>query len=162
MKGYNFRFFTIFGNWSCDHPPNDLLDGPWQAKSSLSCFSSLFHQNRWNFLFWIYTVDPESSTWHPIYLAIFRTMKYSGAKNEIVIESARHPYEMHNEISRATFERSQWNTQDYIWKFCNEMLWVSVEKSQWNTQGYIWKTTMKAAEYWMKSRNEMHRISNEK
>ena len=133
--------------WSCDHPPNDLLDGPWQAKSSVSCFSSLFYQNRWNFLFWIYSVDPENSTWHAIhhsyfcshFLAIFRTMKSSGAKNEIVIESARHPDEMCNEISRATFERSQWSTQ-----------------------GYIWKTTMKAAEYWMKSHNEMHWVPNEK
>ena len=33
---------TIFGNWSCDQPPSDLLDGPWYVKSSLSCFSSLF------------------------------------------------------------------------------------------------------------------------
>ena len=132
------------------------------GKIILVLFFFTFSSNRWNFLFWIYTVDPESSAWHPIYLAIFRTMKYSGAKNEIVIESARHPYEMHNEISRATFERSQWNIQDYIWKFCNEMLWVSIEKLQWNTQGYIWKTTMKAAEYWMKSRNEMCWVCNEK
>ena len=28
VKGYNFRFLTIFGNWSCDHHPNILLDGP--------------------------------------------------------------------------------------------------------------------------------------
>ena len=27
-EGLQFSFFTIFGNWSCDHPPNDLLDGP--------------------------------------------------------------------------------------------------------------------------------------
>ena len=68
-------------------------------------------------------------------------MKYSGAKNEIVIESARHPYEMCNEISRATFEKLQWN----IWKFHNEILWISVEKSKWNPLGNIWKIAMK---YW--------------
>ena len=27
VQGYNFRFFTIFGNWSCDHCPNMPLDG---------------------------------------------------------------------------------------------------------------------------------------
>ena len=103
------------------------------------------------------------------FLVIFRTMKYSGAENEIVIESARHPFEMCNEISGATVGRSQWDTQGYIWKFCNEMLWVSVEKSQWNTQGYIWKTTMKyagylmkCAGYVMKNRNEIPRDTVEK
>ena len=40
--GLQLLFLTIFGNWSCDQPPSDLLDGPWQVKSSLSCFSSLF------------------------------------------------------------------------------------------------------------------------
>ena len=28
VQGYNFGFLTIFGNWSCDHPPNYLLDAP--------------------------------------------------------------------------------------------------------------------------------------
>ena len=32
----------VFGNWSCDQPPSDLLDGPWWVKSSFSCFSSPF------------------------------------------------------------------------------------------------------------------------
>ena len=70
-KATSFVFLTIFSNWSCDHPPNNLLDGPSQAKSSLSCFSSLFHQIRWNFLLWIYTVDPENCTWHAIHHSYF-------------------------------------------------------------------------------------------
>ena len=28
VQGYNFRFLSIFGNWSCDHCPNIPLDGP--------------------------------------------------------------------------------------------------------------------------------------
>jgi hypothetical protein len=32
-------------------------------------------------------------------MAIFSAIKYPGAKNEISIENARHPYEMCNEIS---------------------------------------------------------------
>ena len=154
MQGYKFRFLIIFGNWSCDHPPNDLLDGPWQAKWSLSCFSSLFQQNRWNFLFWIYTVDPENSTWHAIhhsyfcshFLAIFRTMKSSGAKNEIIIENARHPYEMCNEISRDTVEQPQWKLPNIEWKVAmkctgylmknsSEIPRDTFEKLQWNALG---------------------------
>jgi hypothetical protein len=26
--GLQLLFLTIFGNWSCDQPPSDLLDGP--------------------------------------------------------------------------------------------------------------------------------------
>ena len=55
---------TIFGNWSCDHHPNTPLHGPWQVESSLSCFSSLFGQTRWDFLFWMDPeVDPDGSAY---------------------------------------------------------------------------------------------------
>ena len=50
----------------------------------------------------------------------------------------------------------------YIMQNCNEMHWVSNEKSQWNTQGYIWKIAMKCTGYLMKNHNEMHWVCNEK
>jgi hypothetical protein len=28
VQDYSFHFFTILGNWSCDHPPNNLSDEP--------------------------------------------------------------------------------------------------------------------------------------
>ena len=28
VQDYNFHFITSLGNWSCDHSPDDLLDGP--------------------------------------------------------------------------------------------------------------------------------------
>jgi hypothetical protein len=43
-------------------------------------------------------------------------MKYSGAKNEIVIESTRHPYEICNEISRAIFKNSTMKCCGYLLK----------------------------------------------
>jgi len=30
VKDYKCHFITLLGNWSCDHPPDDPLDGPWQ------------------------------------------------------------------------------------------------------------------------------------
>jgi hypothetical protein len=28
VQGYNFHFFTLFGNWSCDHHPDITSDEP--------------------------------------------------------------------------------------------------------------------------------------
>ena len=50
----------------------------------------------------------------------------------------------------------------YPMKNPNEMRWVSNEKSQWNTQGYIWKITMKCTGYPMKNPNEIPRDTLEK
>ena len=73
------------------------------------------------------------------FLVIFRTMKYSRAENEIVIESARHPSEMCNEISRATL------------KDHNEIPRATSENSPIKCCGYL-----------LKNRNEIPRDTFEK
>ena len=95
-RATTFVFLTILGNWSCDHHPSNPLHGPLHISSFLSWFLPVFDHIQSYFPFW-YTVDPERITWHPIhhsyfwshFLAIFRTMKYSGAKNEIAMISVR-------------------------------------------------------------------------
>ena len=126
VQGYNFRFLTILGNWSCDHPPNNPLHGPWHASSFLSWLLLLFGQGCNDIFFFVYiqwTLKAVTDILYTIpifffhfcsdFLAIFSTMKYllkasgihmkstmkyPGVKNEISIESARHLYEKRNEI----------------------------------------------------------------
>ena len=125
----------------------------------LILFFSPFGQTRWDFLSWINTVDPESSTWHPTHHSYFYP-PFSGYfyHNEISIESAQgyiwnfamkctgYPMKYRNEICRGTFEKSQWNVLGIQWniamkypgihlKYRNEMCWVSNEISQWNALG---------------------------
>ena len=106
-------------------------------------------------------------------------MKYPVIHLKITMKSAEYLMKNCNEmhwLCNESNEKSQWNTQWYIWKItmksaeylmknCNEMYWLcneSNEKSQWNTLWYIWKITMKSAEYLMKNRNEMHWVCNER
>ena len=67
----------------------------------------------------------------------------------------------HNEMHSVSNEKSQWNTQEYIWKIAmkgtgyvmknrNEMHWVCNEKPQWNALGIQWKIPMKYPGYVMK------------
>ena len=56
VQGYNFHFLTIFGNGHVTNHPDTPLNRPWQVSS---CFSLLFGQTRWNFLFRAYAQDPD-------------------------------------------------------------------------------------------------------
>ena len=81
-------------------------------------------------------------------------MNYSGAKNEIVIESARHLYEMCNEISRATFENSAMKYCRYLLENHNEISRETFKESQLKIGMKVVGVSMKIGMKWYELYNE--------
>ena len=69
VQGYNFRFWSIFRIWSCDHPPITYWLDPDRYNHHYLLFSHLRVKNYWYFPFWTSTLDPECITqqyWPPL------------------------------------------------------------------------------------------------
>ena len=82
-------FLAIFSNWSCDHHPNMLLNDPWQAESSLSCFLGFLviqdHISFWG----VYVEDPDMD---PEGSASLCTLSFSEPSTILLLEILKFPF----------------------------------------------------------------------
>ena len=108
MKGYNFCFLSILGNWSCDHPSQQHFR--WTLTNFI--IPMLVAPSFWPSPMIFSVLGRFSEPWEQYltfyipFLLISNYILYSGHfnQNEISNESTRHPYEIAMRISRHLYE----------------------------------------------------------